>query len=226
MTPEMALEKTKLDGYQVLDRIRSHWLSTLAHDLSGPLFAVRGYTRLALEEKDSPLTESRRKYLTAVLENIDRLVAFAQELNDAPARDAFKFDTISFRTLLQEAAAGIRFELAEKGILLTEQVADGPLATIGDREKLTAAVRGFLLLAVDITGQGGTIRMQAHEENEKIILRFSSTRGSEVSRQSPRDVSMPCKLWRLHGGAASVSLAPDSEYLVVCELPLIRLVEC
>ena len=69
MTPEMALEKTKLDGYQVLDRIRSHWLSTLAHDLSGPLFAVRGYTRLALEEKDSPLTESRRRYLTAVLEN-------------------------------------------------------------------------------------------------------------------------------------------------------------
>ncbi len=98
MTPEMALEKTKLDGYQVLDRIRSHWLSTLAHDLSGPLFAVRGYTRLALEEKDSPLTESRRRYLTAVLENIDRLVAFAQELNDAPARDAFKFDTIGFRT--------------------------------------------------------------------------------------------------------------------------------
>ena len=43
MTPEMALEKTKLDGYQVLDRIRSHWLSTLAHDLSGPLFAVIGF---------------------------------------------------------------------------------------------------------------------------------------------------------------------------------------
>jgi len=223
MTPEMAVEKPKLDGYQVLDRIRSHWLATLAHDLSSPLFAARGYTRLALEEKDSPLTESQRRYLTAALENIDRLVTFAQELNDVPAKDGFEFATLSFRTLLQQAAAGIRSELAEKGIQLTEHFSDGPLTTIGDHEKLTAAVRGFFLLAVDICDRGGTIRVEAFEENEKIILRFSATRGAEVSRKSTPDVSMPFKLWRLHGGAASVSLAPDSEYLVVCELPVIRL---
>jgi signal transduction histidine kinase len=222
----MSEEKTKLDGYQVIERIRSHWLSTLAHDLAGPLFAARGYTRLALEEKDGPLTASRRRYLTGVLENIDRLVAFAQELSDVPAIDGFEFDTVSFRSLLQQAGAEIRSDLAEKDILLTEQFSDGPLATIGDREKLTLAVRGFLLLAVELTGRGGTVKIQAHEENEKIILRFSATRGPEVSPTSPPDVSTPCKLWRLHGGAASVSLAPDSEYLVACELPVIRLFEC
>src|SRR5258707_277046 len=113
MKPEMVVEKTKLNGYQILDRLRSHWLSTLAHDLSNPLFVARGYTRLALEE------------------------------------------------------------------------------------------------------------------NEKIMLRFSAARGPEASREaSPPDVSMPCKLWRLHGGATSVGLAPDSEYLVACELPVIRLFEC
>jgi signal transduction histidine kinase len=227
MNPEMAVEKTKLDGYQILDRLRSHWLSTLAHDLSSPLFAARGYTRLALEEKDSPLTPSQRRYLTAVLENIDRLVALAQELNDIPATDGFEFDTVSFRTLLQQAAAEIRTDLADKSILLTEHFSDGPLATIGDREKLAVAVRGFLHLAVELTGRGGTVRVQAQEENEKIILRFSATRDPEASREAyPPDVSMPCKLWRLHGGVASVSLAPDSEYLVACELPVIRLFEC
>src|SRR5439155_353457 len=224
MQPEMAVGKP--DGYKVLDRIRSHWLTTLAHDLAGPLFAARGYTRLALEEREGPLTASRRRYLTSVLENLDRLVTFAQELNDFPAKDGFEFDTVSFRALLQEAAAEIRSDLAEKRMLLTEQFSDGPLATIGDREKLTTAVRGFLLLAVELTGCGGTVNVQAHEENEKIILRFSATRGPEVSRTSAPDVSIPCKLWRLHGGAASISLAPDSEYLVACELPVVRLLEC
>src|SRR5882672_10101870 len=100
MKPEKVVEKTKPDPYQVLDRIRSHWLSTLAHDMSGPLFAARGYTRLALEEKDGPLTASRRKYLNAVLENIDRLVALAQELNDFPAKEGLEFGAVSFRTLL------------------------------------------------------------------------------------------------------------------------------
>ena len=104
MKPEMVVEKTKLNGYQILDRLRSHWLSTLAHDLSNPLFVARGYTRLALEEKDSQLTPSQRKYLTAALENIERLVTFAQELNDFPATDGFELDTVSFRTLLQQAA--------------------------------------------------------------------------------------------------------------------------
>jgi signal transduction histidine kinase len=136
-------------------------------------------------------------------------------------------NTVSFRTLLQNAAAEIRFDLAEKSILLTEHFSDGPLATIGDREKLTVAVRGFLHLAVELTGRGGTVKVQAHEENQKIILQFSATRGPEVSRETtPPDVSMPCKLWRLHGGAVSVNLAPDSEYLVACELPVIRLFEC
>jgi signal transduction histidine kinase len=227
MKPEMVVEKTKLNGYQILDRLRSHWLSTLAHDLSNPLFVARGYTRLALEEKDSQLTPSQRKYLTAALENIERLVTFAQELNDFPATDGFELDTVSFRTLLQQAADEIRSDLAAKSMLLTEHFSEGPLTTIGDREKLAVAVRGFLHLAVELTGRGGTVKIQAHEENEKIMLRFSATRGPEVSREgSPPDVSMPCKLWRLHGGATSVGLAPDSEYLVACELPVIRLFEC
>jgi signal transduction histidine kinase len=227
MKPEMTVEKIKLDGYQILDRLRSHWLRTLAHDLSSPLFVARGYTRLVLEEKGGPLTPSQRKYLTVVSENIDRLVALAQELNDIPATDGLEFDTVSVRTLLQQAAAEIRSDLAAKSMLLTEHFSEDPLATIGDREKLAAAVRGFLHLAVELTGHGGTVKVQAHEENEKIILRFSTTRSPEASREaSPPDVSVPCKLWRLHGGATSVSLAPDSEYLVACELPVIRLSEC
>jgi signal transduction histidine kinase len=227
MKPEMAVDKTKLVGYEILDRLRSHWLRTLAHDLSNPLFVARGYTRLVLEEKDSGLTPSQRKYLTAALENIERLVTFAQELNDFPAADGFEFDTVSFRTLLQQAAAEIRSDLAAKSMLLEQHFSEDPLATIGDREKLAVAVRGFLHLAVELTGHGGTVKIQAREENEKIILRFSATRGPETSREaSPRDVSMPCKLWRLHGGATSVSLAPDGEYLVACELPVIRLFEC
>jgi len=226
MKPEIAVEKTKPDSYQILDRIRSHWLSTLAHDLSGPLFAARGYTRLALEEKDSPLTAPRRKYLTSVLENINRLVTLAQELSDFPANEGFEFETVSFRTLLQQVTAEIRSGLAEKGITLTEHFSDSPLTTIGDREKLTEAVRGFLLLAVELAGRGGTVKVQALEENEKIILRFFPTRGDDSRETSLPDFSMPCKLWRLHGGATSVSRSPDSEYLVACELPVIRQFEC
>jgi signal transduction histidine kinase len=227
MKREIVVEKTKLDDYQILDRLRSHWLSTLAHDLSNPLFVARGYTRLALEEKDSQLTPSQRKYLTAVLENIDKLVTLAQELNDIPAIHGLEFDTVSFRTLVQQATAEIRSDLAAKSVLLTEYFSEGPMATIGDREKLAVAVRGFLHVAVELTGRGGTIKVQAHEENEKIILRFSATRGPEASLEACQPgVSMPCKLWRLHGGITSVSLVSDNEYLVACELPVIRLFEC
>jgi len=171
----MALEKTKTERLPSPRPDSSHWLSTLAHDLSGPLFAVRGYTRLALEEKDSPLTESRRRYLTAVLENIDRLVAFAQELNDAPARDAFKFDTISFRTLLQEVAAGIRSSWRKRHPAY-RTVAEWSTFKHRRSRKTDRGGARFSPSGCRYYGQGGTIRMQAHEENEKIILRFSSTR--------------------------------------------------
>jgi K+-sensing histidine kinase KdpD len=105
-------QKTGIDGSEVFDQMRSHWLSNVVHDLSGALFAARGYLRMVLEEPDEILSEPQRRYMTASLDNIIRIITLTQELNDFPGREWFEFGTIAFRDLLHQAVADIaRFPL-------------------------------------------------------------------------------------------------------------------
>jgi signal transduction histidine kinase len=223
-------QKTGIDGSEVFDRMRSHWLSNVIHDLSGALFAARGYLRMVLEEPNGALPEPQRRYLTSSLENVGRLVALTQELNDFPAKDWFEFDTVAFDELLHQAIAEVRAASLESNVQVIEEVDNGLLPTIGDPGKLTSAVKAFLAAAFEFTGPGGTVRVRAREENEKIMVQFVATPRPGRPPDNPSvDLSLACKILRLHGGSAFVGTSAEpltGGYLITCELPVIRLSEC
>jgi hypothetical protein len=54
--------------------------ANLVHDIRTPMVAVRGYTRMLLEEREGPLNPTQREYLTIVLENAQKVIRL---LNDS-----------------------------------------------------------------------------------------------------------------------------------------------
>ena len=223
-------QKTGIDASEVFDRMRSRWLANVIHDLSGALFAARGYLRMVLEEPNGVLPEPQRRYLTSSFENVGRIVTLTQELNDFPAKDWFEFDTIAFHSLLHQAIVEVRSTSLENSVQVIEEVDTGLLPTVGDLGKLTLAVKAFLAAAFEFTGPRGTVRVWAHEENEKIMVQFLATpRPGDLPDKPSVDLSMACKILRLHGGSAFVGASaepPVGGYLITCELPVIRLREC
>ncbi|MCU1338091.1 MAG: sensor signal transduction histidine kinase [Bryobacterales bacterium] len=215
------------DDSQVLEHIRRHWLSNLIHDFSNPLFAARGYLRLVLEERDGPLLESQRRYLTSALENVEKLTRLTQGLDEFREMSGLKFAVVSFRSLLDETVASIQPALSAKNVAVTEHSTGGSLSTIGDPKKLAEALHGFLIAAVEFTGVGGSLQIQAREENEKITLEFAaSPDGGGAASDSALLLSAACRMWRLHGGTCSLGPTSDGSYLAVYELPVVRLLEC
>jgi signal transduction histidine kinase len=222
-------QKTGIDGSEVFDQLRSQWLSNVVHDLSGALFAARGYLRMVLEEPNGALPEPQRRYLTASLENVGRLVTLTQELNDFPAKDWFEFDTIALHNLLKQAVAEVRAAALGSNVQVIEDFDNEPLSMIGDAGKLAFAVKAFLDAAFEFTGPGGTVRLGAHQANEKITVQFSATPRPGTLDTPLADLSVACKILRLHGGSVFVSTSGKTlseSYLVTCELPVIRLSEC
>ena len=223
-------QKTGIDASEVFDRMRSRWLANVIHDLSGALFAARGYLRMVLEEPNGILPEPHRRYLTSSFENVGRIVTLTQELNDFPAKDWFEFDTIAFHSLLHQAIVEVRSTSLENNVQVIEEVDTGLLPTIGDPGKLTLAVKAFLAAAFEFTGPGGSVGVRAHEENEKIVVQFSATPGPGRLPDKPSiDLSLAFKILRLHGGSAFIGASGEPRaggYLITCELPVIRLSEC
>ena len=219
-------QKTGIDGSEVFDRMRSHWLSNVVHDLSGALFAARGYLRMVLEESPGVLSGPQRRYLITSLENVERIITLTQELNDFPEKDWFEFDTIAMRDLLRQSVAEVRAGYPSVQVL--EDLEGGILTTIGDAGKLALAVKILLARAFEFTGSGGTVQITAREEDEKITIRFSASPTRAADGKPSPDVSLACKILRFHGGSAYLPLAGKTlseEYVVTCELPVIRLTE-
>ena len=219
-------QQTGIDGSEVFDRVRSCWLSNVIHDLSGALFAARGYLRMVLEGSPGVLLEPQRRYLTTSLENVERIIILTQELNDFPGRDWFEFDTIAVRDLLRQSVAELRAGYPSVQIL--EDLEGGILTTIGDTGKLRLAMKTLLAQAFEFTGSGGAVQITAREEDNKINLKFSASSTATPEGKPSPDVSLACKILRFHGGSAYLPPAGKTlsqEYVVTCELPVIRLTE-
>ena len=226
MRPSTAPKANADSSTDILNRIRERWLSNMLHDLSNPLFAARGYVRLALEQRDSS-PEAQRRYLNAALENLHKLASVAQELGSFREIDELEFANVNIRALLEQIVRELGASLAARGVLFTAEIADTALLTAADARKLSEAVRELLSLAVEFTEPGSSLHIRATEENEKVVIEFRATRVSGQSPEhSPGELLTACRIWRLHGGICTVGPNPAGVFLVTCELPIVRLPEC
>jgi len=230
------MEKSHIDRAEVLRRIRAHWLSNATHDLRGPLFAARGYTKMMLDERAGRVTEEQRRFLTTILDNLNRLANLTDELQSFPTDDALRLEPISLTELLRTVVQDWRGPAGKKLLHLVENIPVGPIETTGDRDKLGLAAHKLLGAAVEFTGPGGRVEVQAQQKEDEITILISATptlltSGApngvlDTSNQAVFDLSTPCEILRLHGGTTSVRCSSRDGYRVLCQLPLIRSLEC
>ncbi len=205
-----------------LASIRAHWISNVVHDLRGPLFAARGYTKLMLDSPGEDVTVTHQRYLRSILENINKLTELVDGLQYVPTDDALQLASLSFRELLRSVIDDWRQR--EKLPHIEEQIPAEPMHTIGDHTKLALAMHKLLGSAVEFTQYGGKVEVRLHQEDDEITVRISATSDANVQRagrKSLSDVSIPCAILRLHGGTSSVDCGEGAIYRITCRLPVI-----
>ena len=205
------VRKFTVERSEALEHIRAHWLSNLSHSLSSPLFTARGYVRLMLQ--DESLSQSHRRYLGVVLENIDKLVALARELNEFPSPENFDLMSFGLRDVLLDA-------VKEAGVKVKGEISESPMNTTGDRRKLGQALRGFLAAAAQCAGSEGPIELSAGQVDGQITVRVTAGRAHSFEGPQP-DLFIPTMLWRLHGGSICADWS-EERYSIVCDLPVIQ----
>ena len=111
----------------------------------------------------------------------------------------------------------IAVSFCETDVHFVEQMSDNPLNTIGDSAKLASAMQGFLAAAVDFTGAGGTVCIEATPEVDKVVIRMSATGdGSNPAT----DISRASKILRLHGATVSLQTSSEQGFLLQCDVPV------
>lgn len=217
------MERVESDLSEALERIQEQWLSNVIHELSNPLFAARGYTRLLLERRANEIDQ---RFLAATLENIDKVVALTQELGEYPTKNTLVLEPLSLSDLLRDVINDTASTSASRAVRIAAHLATGELATIGDRRKMWQAMRSFCVTMAEFSDPGGLVEVVADENGHEISVQFSTNRQVATDGLSLPDLSMPRKLLKLHGASTAIRYSAEGRYSVLCELAAIRLPKC
>lgn len=223
------------------DRRKDEFLAMLAHELRNPLAPIRNGVEV-LELADPGDDESRQwarevigrqvRHLTSLVDDlldVSRITRGKITLNQAP---------IDVSTFVQAALESSRPLISSRNHVLEVDVEEGTLPVHGDATRLAQVVTNLLNNAAKYTPEGGRIRLSAHREGDRAVVRVADngegiapemiSRVFELFEQASRSIdrsegglgiglTLAKRLVEMHGGtieARSEGPGKGSEFVV------------
>ena len=163
-----------LEAAQLADHAKDAFLANVSHELRTPLNAVIGMSDLARRLSHDP---AQQAYLDKVGNAGQTLAHLIDDLLDlskiVAGRMEFENATFSLRALVERSNSVMSYKATEKGLQLTEQIADDvPDLLIGDPHRIEQILLNLLSNAIKFTAAGHIdIRLSALEQQaERLCL--------------------------------------------------------
>ena len=144
-----------------IDRMKSEFLATAAHELRTPMASIFGFTELLLERKFS--AAEQREFLGTIYRQSKLMSKITNELLDLARIEArrgkdFIITGIDLRILLQEIVTS--FKVPEGRLPPESQAGEIPLQVDADRSKLIQAITNVLSNAYKYSPGGGAVTIE------------------------------------------------------------------
>lgn len=166
-----------------LDEMKSEFVSTVSHDLRGPLTFMRGY--LTMLPMVGDVNEKQQEYLEKILSGVQQMSSLIEDLLDLGRIEAGVMmiqDYIEPETLLQSIAEEQSGHAATAGLRLkVETPADTP-AIYGDASLIRRAIVNLVTNAVKYAPNTGVVFLRAVQEGDDVVFSIVD-RGPGISPQ-------------------------------------------
>lgn len=238
------LERQNVQRLQELEQLKSDFLSVVSHELRTPLTSIKASTILLLSQPPEELSATQSTLIKNVERNTDRLNSLVNDLLDMAklqnGRLKLSLHSVNFSEVLQDVVATIRPLTDRKNQTLLVEIPPKLATVSGDRRRLEQVVTNLLSNANRYTQNGGTIKLEAREESQNIVVcvsdngpgiaekeqekiferfyRAHNTQGSKIG--TGLGLSIARSLVELHGGRIWVESTPGEGSAFYFNLPV------
>jgi len=146
-----------------LDKMKSDFFSSVAHELRTPLSTLKMAISLLLEGRQGPITEGQKEVLVLLNGVVNRLISLINSLLDLSKMEAgmmtYNLESQNIVPLIDQAIKEIGPLVEVKGISLEAKVMEGlPIIKI-DGERILQVIRNIIGNAVKFTPNGGYVKV-------------------------------------------------------------------
>ncbi len=147
--------------------------ATIAHEVNNLLTPLLGYAKAALNTNDAGL---QVKALTVTVRNVEMLSAMADRVLEISAAKEPTRESVSLRSVIDDAAASLCRDLSKDGIRLLVQV-DESLTVWVDRLQLQQVLFNLFLNAREAMAKGhtGRLAVSAVRRGDQVSIEVTNT---------------------------------------------------
>jgi signal transduction histidine kinase len=160
-----------------IDRLKSQFVSNVAHEFKTPLIIARNCIDLILTGYSGAVNPEQKQMLERGIRTLDRLIRLVRDLLDLAKIESGKMgmkrEEVDMARLWKEIFATYEQELSKKKISLGEDVAPDTGSVWGDRDKINEVIINLLNNAIKYTPQEGRIGVRLGGGEKKIRFEIS-----------------------------------------------------
>lgn len=166
---ELAQAKANLEK---LDKLKSTFMRTVAHELRAPVAAIHSYLTLVLEgyadqEKQKPMLERAEQRSRELLALIDDLLELAK-VKDADAVVQAKMETLQMADILKDVSSLLKADAERKGVSFVVEIANRPCLQ-ANADHIRQLWTNLISNAIKYTPPGGRVVASLREEDKRIV---------------------------------------------------------
>jgi signal transduction histidine kinase len=206
------------------------------------LNAIIGFAEILANQYFGPLSPRQLDYSRGIIDSSHRLLSLINDILDLATIEAgymmLEIDRIEVNDLLEAVMTLTRERARNQDLSLTMSCPEGIDAIEADERRLKQALFNLISNAIKFTPAGGSVRLDARQDNGDLILCVADTgvgipaadqgrvfdkfeRGNPYSRDSGAGLglSLVKSLIELHGGSVTIASEPGSGTTILCRLP-------
>lgn len=149
--------------HRQLDRLKSEFISTAAHELRTPMASILGFAELLRDREEGGFTlEEQREFLSVIYEKADYLSALLDDLLDVSRIESGKpLETHpSPQTVKELIEPSVRhYRWAVKTHTMVTHLDEPELKLLADRDRIGQVMENLLNNAVKYSPQGGIVKV-------------------------------------------------------------------
>lgn len=147
------------DSLKSMDEQKNEFISMAAHELRGPLTAIRGYLSMMLDGDGGPITAKMRDFLVDTTAINDRLVRLVNNMLNVSRIERGELtiqpEIVSMSQVVRGAYAAFKYEAQRKGLVYSMKLPEGVSDYVRvDPDRLNEVISNLLSNAVKYTLAG------------------------------------------------------------------------